>query len=153
MRRASIVEAIRKVVKSPMYGSEFYTQDQLIKISMELIRIFEKNEIGIEESDSKEEKIKKIKIFASNFVNIRSEYFDDFKGSEDYQYRTAYGALILKNAICTGYAELVCILLTLYDIKAHTMVATLPYRKEPAIHYFVVAEITRRKAEKLNISQ
>ena len=64
-----------------------------------------------------------------------------YKGKEDFKYRTAYGALIDGSAICIGYAELTSILLEMYEIKSYTMLATLPYRKAPAVHYFIVAEI------------
>ena len=64
-----------------------------------------------------------------------------FKGKEDFKYRTAYGALIYGSAICIGYAELTSILLEMYGITSYTMLATLPNREAPAIHYFIVAEI------------
>ena len=149
--KKKILDKICKVIDSPMYGLEFYTKEQFVETCLKIIEIYEKNAIGIDENDTKENIISKVKNYVRNFINVRNEYFDNFKGKEDYQYRTTYGALIKANAICTGYTELICILLEIYDINAYTMIATLPYRETPAIHYFVVAEIESKYGETIYI--
>lgn len=136
------VNKIMEIINSPLYGVEFYDRKTLLRLCSEVLTIKHNNLVSINEDDSTMEKIRKIKEYViNNGVGVRTEYFEDFKGKKDFIYRTSYAALIKKNAICIGYAELVRILLNLYGVKAYTMLATLPYRAHPAIHYFNVAEI------------
>ena len=135
------LQQISNIVKSNLYATDYYTKEELMSLCKKLIYIKEKNLIGITEQDSQKIIIEKINQFVREKVNVRREYFVGFKGKQDFKYRTAYGALIHGSAICVGYAELTSILLEMYGICSYTMLATLPNRLEPAIHYFVVAEI------------
>lgn len=140
------IKKIMEIITLPIYGIEYYDRNKILNLCDELLKIKYRNLIRINDDDSVKQKCDKIKEYIiNNGVNIRSEYFDDFKGNEDYMYRTAYSALVKKNSICIGYSELSRILLNLYDIKSYTMVATLPYRIHPAIHYFNVVEYENEK--------
>lgn len=132
---------IMQIIKSSMYGIEYYDRKKILNLCNELLKIKYRNLIDIQDHDGIVEKCEKIKRYImENGVNVRREYFEKFIPQKDYVYRTAYNALLNKSAICIGYAELTSILLNLYDIKSYTLIATLPYRLHPAIHYFNVAE-------------
>ncbi len=132
---------IMEIINSSMYGIEYYDRRKILDLCGELLKIKYRNLMNILDDDGIIQKCEKIKKYIiQNGVNVRKEYFEAFTSPKDYVYRTAYSALLNKSAICTGFAELTSILLNLYDIKSYTLIATLPYRLHPAIHYFNVVE-------------
>lgn len=70
------LQKISNIVKSILYGTEYYTKSQLINLCEELTKIKEKNLIGICKEDSEETIISKINNFVRDRVNIRREYFE-----------------------------------------------------------------------------
>lgn len=70
------LQKISNIVKSKLYGTEYYTKAQLINLCNELTNIKEQNLIGINEGDSEETIIRKINNFVRDKVNIRREYFE-----------------------------------------------------------------------------
>ena len=70
------LQKISNIVKSKLYGTEYYTKAQLINLCKELTNIKEQNLIGINEGDSEETIIRKINNFVRDKVNIRREYFE-----------------------------------------------------------------------------
>ena len=131
------------IIDEPIHGRKFYTRDELIKLKERISIIY--NELNIRNLDTSK-KIISISDFLKNSVSYKKSYFDCYTGKTPYfeykniKYRTAYGALVIGEAICSGYAEAARILLSLYDIKSYTILSRLPVESKKLLHYVVVAE-------------
>lgn len=134
---------INSIICESCHGSEFYSKE-MIEVLYERLDILYKSFEASEYVNTNP--IKLVNDYIKSTVNIRHSYFEKFMGEIDFFpkyegiYRTGYAALALKEAMCAGYAEAVRVLLAMYDIKTHTLLAKLPGANKQLLHYVVVAE-------------
>ena len=134
---------INSIICESCHGSEFYSKE-MIEVLYERLDILYKSFEASEYVNTNP--IKLVNDYIKSTVNIRHSYFEKFMGEIDFFpkyegiYRTGYAALALKEAMCAGYAEAVRMLLAMYDIKTHTLLAKLPGANKQLLHYVVVAE-------------
>lgn len=137
------INDVERIIEEPVHGRKFYTNQDIIRLKRKLIQIYD--ELKIDEFDEKEI-IKKVLEFVENNVSYKKTYFNCFNGKvekfnyDDVKYRTAYGALVEGEAMCAGYAEAIRILLSLYNIKSHTILSKLPLERKKLLHYVVLVE-------------
>lgn len=140
------IDKIKNIISDAAHGTELYNKIMFETLIMEVDNLVHKFEI---DADSKPRDILRIiNNYVKSNTTLRSEYFDNFSGNTDSFdenekiYRTAYAALLRKQAMCAGYAELTRILLTMYDINSYTLLAKLPGKNKKLMHYVVLAEIS-----------
>lgn len=139
------IDKIKKIIKDKAHGTEFYNRVMFETLIMEVDNLVNKFEI---DANSKTKDILRIiNNYVKSNTSIRGEYFDKFSGNVEFFdedekiYRTAYAALLRKQAMCAGYAELTRILLAMYDINSYTLLAKLPGKNKKLMHYVVLAEV------------
>ena len=143
---------IKEIIRDSAHGTEFYNRIMFESLVMEVDNLV--NKFEIDENSKPKDIIRIINNYVKSNTTIRSEYFDKFsENTETFDesekiYRTAYAALSRKQAMCAGYAELTRILLAMYDINSHTLLAKLPGKNKKLMHYVVLVEVK----EKNNIS-
>lgn len=110
----------------------------LFKKIEEILTKFEKDELGLQNSDV----VEKINNYLKSNVSVRHQYFS-FMGDcnfdcEEIYYRTAYAALYDHEAMCAGYTEAVRCLLAAFDVESYTLVSKLPGANKQLLHYVCV---------------
>lgn len=133
---------ILKVITDPMHGKEFYDRNSLTDLLNEVDSIV--SNIEIFDDTPQANIIQIINDYIKNNVKFRREYLDKFYGISDtfdegeLIYRTAYAALIKKEAVCSGFTEAMRVLLAYYGIESKTIIAKLPRRcHNPTCHYLL----------------
>ncbi|HAN09627.1 MAG TPA: hypothetical protein DCP90_03325 [Clostridiales bacterium] len=126
---------IEKIISEEVHGTEFYTETMLEDLELAVEIINESLELG---DCTMLEKISKVSEYIKGNVSMRKNYFKSYNHGENV-YRTAYGALMLGEAMCAGYSEAARILLELNGIKTKTLIAKLPEKHKKIMHYVCVA--------------
>lgn len=136
------LDRIESVIDEPIHGRRFYTQENIDSLKEKLCEI--DCSLGID-MFSQQDKIKAILDYVKTNVGYKKQYFDCFNNrcnafNNDYLvYRTAYGALVLGQAMCAGYAEALRVLLCYYNTCSYTLLSKLPLVRKKLLHYVVVA--------------
>lgn len=131
------------IISDPAHYIEFYNNDNFKELLLEIEKISEKFEI--DENTSKYDIIKILNSYVKTNVTIRREYFDAFSeitekfDKNELIYRTAYGALLKKQAMCAGHTELLRLLLARYNIESKTIISKLPGENKKLLHYVTIA--------------
>lgn len=141
------IKKIKDIIQESVHGCEFYNHIMFDTLVMEVETLTKKFEI--DSNSEQKDIIRIINNYVKTNTSVRSEYFDKFSEKTDVFdenekiYRTAYSALLHKQAMCAGYAELTRILLAMYDINSYTLLAKLPGKNKRLMHYVVLAEISK----------
>ncbi len=132
-----------KIIDSPIFGLEFYSNEMLKKLFDQLIKI--KKLLDIDDK-SLEDKIFTIEQYIIENVEIRLQYFNAKIAknisylNNELKYRTAYSALVEGSSACYGYAEAIALLFSLYNIKVVTLLSKLPGKKYDSVHYTTIVK-------------
>lgn len=80
---------------------------------------------------------------------MRKSYFDAFREEipeiprSELMYRTAYGALVLGEAMCAGYTEAARMLLEVSGLETKTLLSKLPGKNKYLLHYVTAIKYDR----------
>lgn len=137
-------EAILSIISEPVHGSQFYNRTTLRALLDRVQEICEGLEI--DENSDPEKIISIVNNYVKYNVSLKDSYFDAFCerspkfDRDELPYRTAYGALVKKEAMCAGYTEAVRVLLSQYGIQSQTVLTKLPGKNKRLLHYVAIAE-------------
>ena len=146
MEKEEIIQICINIISEKVHGKEFYDKDMFIKLVDRVDAIVNGLNL-LTGSDS--EKIFKINEFLKNNVKVRKSYFDAFREEipeipqDELIYRTAFGALVLGEAMCAGYTEAARILLELSGLKTQTLLSKLPGKNKHLLHYVTAIKYDR----------
>ena len=138
------IDKIINIIKEPVHGVKFYNKETLNELQKKIQEIC--SILEIDENTPKGNIIDIINNYIKINVSLRDSYFDAFCervnkfDKNELIYRTAYGALVKKEAMCAGYAEALRILLSQYGIQTYTLLSKLPGQNKRLLHYVTVVE-------------
>lgn len=138
MENKVIQQIVARIISSKEHGIEFYTKEMFIKLLKKVEELIERLSL---DKGTDFEKITKVNEYLKKNVVVRKSYFDAFREEipeipdSELIYRTAYGALILGEAMCAGFTEAARILLEVSGLKTKTLLSKLPGRNKYLLHY------------------
>jgi len=136
------IDTIHSIIKEPIYGEEFWTPTMIDETLSELELLDKKLNLKKSTQDESTQNIKK---YLKSIYGFRKEYFNALENGElqkesEYQYRTAYGSLIKKQAICHGHSQAERMLLGLADIETSTLLSKSSEPDHVIFHYATCIE-------------
>lgn len=135
---------IYKILSEPVHGKELYNKERFDAVTNEIGNIIEKLELAL--ISNKQDIIDKVNDYLKENCHVRSQYFEAYREiipeipQDELVYRTAYGALIKKEAMCAGYTEAARMILECCGFNTVTVLSKLPGKNKNLLHYVSVIE-------------
>lgn len=146
MNKQKIADISSKIIEEKVHGIEFYDENMFRNLIDRVSTIMDGLDL-LNGNDT--EKIFKVNEFLKNNVKVRKSYFDAFREEipeipeSELIYRTAYGALVLGEAMCAGYTEAARILLETSGLETQTLLSKLPGKNKFLLHYVTAIKYDR----------
>ena len=138
MENLKIKKVAFEIISSKEHGIEFYNETMFNNLVTKVEEITRHLNLC---GRTDYEKIDAINEFLKYNVNVRKSYFDAFREEipeipkSELIYRTAYGALVLGEAMCAGFTEAARILLESSGLETKTLLSKLPGKNKYLLHY------------------
>lgn len=134
------------IISSKEHGIEFYNKKMFIYLMDKVESIIQSLNLN---NKTDYEKINKINEYLKHHVKVRKTYFDAFREEipeipkSELIYRTAFGALVLGEAMCAGFTEAARILLEISGLQTKTLLSKLPGKNKYLLHYVTAIKYDR----------
>jgi len=137
---------INNIISEEVHGSEFYNQEYFKELCYKVEKLVKELDLSNGDDASK---ITRVNQYLIKNVKVRKEYFEAFLENipeipqDELIYRTAYAALIRKEAMCAGFTEAARILLEIAGLKTKTLLSKLPGKNKHLLHYVTAIKYDR----------
>ena len=138
-----ILKRYINIIGDPAHHIGFYNNNNFKELILEIEKI--SGGFEIEDNTPNDRIIEILNNYIKTNIVIRRKYFDAFSeiiekfDINELVYRTAYGALLKKQAMCAGHTELLRLLLARYNIESKTIISKLPGENKKLLHYVTIA--------------
>lgn len=137
---------IYNILSERVHGKEFYNATIFQELVQTIDQIVKDLDLMNGTPSSKIERVNKYLI---DNVNVRGQYFEAFREivpeipQSELIYRTAYAALVKKEAMCAGFTEAARMLLEISGLETRTLLSKLPGKNKRLLHYVTAIKYDR----------